>query len=94
MLGTAGYVTRVQAFLHAVRQHDRKPSPLSAERLRLLEPLPPVPVEEARQARLVIAPLGEQLTPMRAAISRSFGFDADSAGPATQEALALAKRRV
>jgi activator of 2-hydroxyglutaryl-CoA dehydratase/predicted nucleotide-binding protein (sugar kinase/HSP70/actin superfamily) len=90
--GTAGYVTRVQAFLHAVRQHDRKPSPLSAERLRLLEPLPPVPVEEARQARLVIAPLGEQLTPMRAAISRSFGFDADSAGPATQEALALAKR--
>jgi predicted nucleotide-binding protein (sugar kinase/HSP70/actin superfamily) len=84
-------VTRVQAFLHAVRQHDRKPSPLSAGRLRLLEPPPSLPVEEAREGRLLLPPLGERLTPMRAAISRSFGFDA-AAGPATGEALALAKR--
>jgi len=90
--GTAGYVTRVQAFLHAVRHHDRKPSPLSAERLRLLEPPPRLPVEEAKQGRLLIPPLGERLAPMRAAISRSFGFDAASAGPAAGEALALAKR--
>jgi len=90
--GTAGYVTRVQAFLHTVRQHDRQPSPVPAERIRLVEPLPPLPVEEARKSRILLPPLGEQLTPMRAAISRSFGFDAVSAGPATGEALALAKR--
>jgi activator of 2-hydroxyglutaryl-CoA dehydratase/predicted nucleotide-binding protein (sugar kinase/HSP70/actin superfamily) len=90
--GTAGYVTRVQAFLHTVRQHDRESSPMPAERTRLLETLPPVPVEEARKGRLVLPPLGERLTPMRAAISRSFGFDAVSAGPATGETLALAKR--
>ena len=90
--GTAGYVTRVQAFLHAVRQHDGEPSPVPAERLRLLEPLPPAPSEEVREGRLVMTTLGERLTPMRAAISRSFGFDAVSAGPATGEALSLAKR--
>jgi len=90
--GTAGYVTRVQAFLHTVRQHDGEPSPVPAERLRLLEPLPPVPAEEAREGRLVMTTLGERLTPMRAAISRSFGFDAVSAGPATEEVLSLAKR--
>jgi predicted nucleotide-binding protein (sugar kinase/HSP70/actin superfamily) len=90
--GTAGYVTRVQAFLYAVRHHDRRPSPIPAERLRLVEPLPRLPAEEAKKGRLVLATLGEQLTPMRAAVSRSFGFDAVSAGPATQEALALAKR--
>jgi predicted nucleotide-binding protein (sugar kinase/HSP70/actin superfamily) len=90
--GTAGYVTRVQAFLHTVRQHDRQASPVPAERLRLVEPLPSLPVEEARQGRLLLPPLGERLTPMRAAVSRSFGFDAVSAGPATREALALAKR--
>ena len=27
--GTAGYATRVQAFLHAVRKHDRRPSVVS-----------------------------------------------------------------
>ncbi len=90
--GTAGYVTRVQAFLHTVRQHDGKPSPVPAERLQLLDPLPPIPADEAREGRLVMTTLGERLTPMRAAISRSFGFDAVSAGPATGEALSLAKR--
>jgi predicted nucleotide-binding protein (sugar kinase/HSP70/actin superfamily) len=90
--GTAGYVTRVQAFLHAVRQHDGKPSPLSAERLRLLEPPPPVPAEQAREGRLLLAPLGERMAEMRAAVGRSFGFDAVAAGPATRDALALAKR--
>ncbi|UCE84896.1 MAG: hypothetical protein JSU66_11105 [Deltaproteobacteria bacterium] len=90
--GTAGYVTRVQAFLHTVRQHDGRPSPAPAERLRLVEPLPRLPVEQARQGRILLPPLGERLTPMRAAVSRSFGFDAVSAGPATGEALALAKR--
>jgi activator of 2-hydroxyglutaryl-CoA dehydratase/predicted nucleotide-binding protein (sugar kinase/HSP70/actin superfamily) len=90
--GTAGYVTRVQAFLHAVRQHDRKPSPVAPGRLRLVEPLPRLPVEEAREGRLLLPPLGERLGAMRAAVARSFGFDAVSAGPATGEALALAKR--
>ena len=90
--GTAGYVTRVQAFLYAVRQHDRRPSPASEKRLRLVEPLPRLPVEQAKHGRILIPPLGERLTPMRAAVSRSFGFDAVSAGPATREALALAKR--
>jgi activator of 2-hydroxyglutaryl-CoA dehydratase/predicted nucleotide-binding protein (sugar kinase/HSP70/actin superfamily) len=90
--GAAGYVTRVQAFLHAVRHHDREPSPVPAERLRLLEDPSPVPTEEAKKGRLVLPTLGERLAPMRAAIMRSFGFDAISAGPATGEALSLAKR--
>jgi activator of 2-hydroxyglutaryl-CoA dehydratase/predicted nucleotide-binding protein (sugar kinase/HSP70/actin superfamily) len=90
--GTAGYVTRVQAFLHAVRQHDGRPSPAPPERLRLVEPLPRLPVEQAKQGRIVFPPLGEWLSPMRAAVTRSFGFDAVAAGPASGEALALAKR--
>ncbi len=90
--GTAGYVTRVQAFLHAVRQHDHQPSPTPAERLRLLEPLAPLSAEEVKNARLVIPPLGERGSPMRAASMRSFGLDVVSAGPTTKDAIQLAKR--
>jgi predicted nucleotide-binding protein (sugar kinase/HSP70/actin superfamily) len=90
--GTAGYVTRVQAFLYAVRQHDRAPSPLPRAKLRVVEPLPRERVETARESQLVALALADRYSPIRAAVQRSFGFDTVSAGPSTPEALALGRR--
>jgi activator of 2-hydroxyglutaryl-CoA dehydratase/predicted nucleotide-binding protein (sugar kinase/HSP70/actin superfamily) len=86
--GTAGYVTRVQAFLHAVRRHDRRPSPVPRAKLRLLEPPPRETLEGAKSSRLAVLALADRYSPMRAAIHRSFGFDAVAAGPSTTESLA------
>jgi activator of 2-hydroxyglutaryl-CoA dehydratase/predicted nucleotide-binding protein (sugar kinase/HSP70/actin superfamily) len=90
--GTAGYVTRVQAFLYAVRQHDRQPSPVPRAKLRLLEPLPRENAETTKSSRLVVLALADRYSPIRAAVQRSFGFDAVSAGPSTPAALSLGRR--
>jgi predicted nucleotide-binding protein (sugar kinase/HSP70/actin superfamily) len=90
--GTAGYVTRVQAFLHAVRQHDRRSSPVPPSRLRLVEPPPRETLEDAKRSRLVVLALADRYSPIRAAVHRSFGFDAVAAGPSTSEAIALGKQ--
>ncbi len=90
--GTAGYVTRVQAFLHTVRQHDRASSPVPASRIRMLDPLPETPIESDKDARLVIFNIADRLSPIMAAAFRSFGFDAVPSGPSSPELLALGRR--
>jgi activator of 2-hydroxyglutaryl-CoA dehydratase/predicted nucleotide-binding protein (sugar kinase/HSP70/actin superfamily) len=90
--GTAGYVTRVQAFLHGVRQHDGAPSPTPRRRLELVAPVADPPLEQERGKRLVILPIGDRLGSMAAAAFRSIGHDAIAAGPNSPETLALGRR--
>ena len=90
--GTAGYVTRVQAFLYGVREHDRKPFPVPRQKLRLIEELPRESLADAKSSRLVMVALADRLSPIRAAVQRSFGFDVVAAGPSSAEAIALGRR--
>jgi len=87
--GEAGFVTRVQAFLHTVRRHDRRPSPAPAAALRTLAPLPEPPIGDARVAVLA---MGDVLSSNIAAVYRSYGVDAVSTGPASAAALATGRR--
>ena len=49
--GTAGFVTRVQAFLHTVRQHDGQATPISEASAALLQPLPAPDIDEEAWVR-------------------------------------------
>jgi len=90
--GTAGYVTRIQSFLHAVRGHDRRPSPSPAPRLALLEPVPERPFAEEKSSRIVFLPLSDRVGGLLSAAHRSMGYDAVAAGPTTREALVASRR--
>ncbi len=90
--GAAGYVTRVQAFLHTVFAHDRRPSPVPGGRLDMVELLPMPPVTAERDSRMVLFSVGGQVARLVAASMRSFGFDVVTAPPADSELLALGRR--
>ena len=90
--GAAGYVTRVQAFLHAVRRHDEAPSAAPAEPLEALEPLVRRPLDEERQSRIVTYAMGDRYAALNAAFYRSLGFDAVASGPADAVTLAAGRK--
>jgi activator of 2-hydroxyglutaryl-CoA dehydratase/predicted nucleotide-binding protein (sugar kinase/HSP70/actin superfamily) len=90
--GAAGYITRVQAFLHPVRQHTRQPAPIPREWLRLVEPLRERPIGEERDARIVIFSVADRLSPVMAAAYRAHGFDAVGSGPTDARTLATGRR--
>lgn len=90
--GTAGYVTRVQAFLHTVRQHDGLAAPVSSKVLSYLEPTPPLPVDEKDEVRLLVGTLGDRFATFNAARMRAEGFDAVAVGPSTADGLALGQK--
>lgn len=90
--GTAGFVTRIQSFLHGVRQYGRRPSPAPARRLALLQPIEPRPLQEERDSRLITFPVADRLGALVAAALRSLGYDAVAAGPNTPETFALGRR--
>ncbi len=77
--GTAGYVTRIQAFLHTVHKHDRQPSPPREQSLSLFERTDTLSQEELRGRQLVIPAVCERLGTAIAATYRSIGFDAVAA---------------
>ncbi len=87
--GEAGFVTRVQAFLHTVRRHDGRPSAAPREALRALDPLPEPPINGSRVAVLA---MGDRLSANIAAVYRSYGVDAVSTGPTSAAALAAGRR--
>jgi len=62
------------------------------EKLRLLEELPCESLTDAKSSRLVMVALADRLSPIRAAVQRSFGFDVVAAGPSSTEAIALGRR--
>jgi len=90
--GRAGFVTRIQAFLHSVRSYDDGPSPAPPERLELLELQPAAPLAAERGSRLVMYSMSDGITPLLAAFYRSVGYDAVAAGPNTDATLAKGRR--
>jgi activator of 2-hydroxyglutaryl-CoA dehydratase/predicted nucleotide-binding protein (sugar kinase/HSP70/actin superfamily) len=90
--GNAGFVTRVQAFLHGVRQYGRKRSPVPGRRLELLQPIAPTPLADDRDAQLVVMSVAQNLSSLAAASYRSLGYDAISAGTSSAEHLSVGRR--
>jgi activator of 2-hydroxyglutaryl-CoA dehydratase/predicted nucleotide-binding protein (sugar kinase/HSP70/actin superfamily) len=90
--GSAGFVTRVQAFLHGVRRYGRKRSPVPKRRLELLEPIAPTPLADDNDAQLVVISVAQNLSTLAAASYRSLGYDAVSAGTSSAAQLAIGRR--
>ncbi len=90
--GAAGYVTRIQSFLHGVRQYRGGASPLPLDRLQSLTNAEPRRLREDRDAELVMLPIGNRLGGIAAAAYRSIGYDAVVAPPASHEVLAAGRR--
>lgn len=90
--GSAGFVTRIQAFLHTVRQYDGQPSPIGPARLKLFEPLERPPLSAEKDSRFVVFSIADQVGPIIAALYRSQGYDAVPSGPTSAAALAAGRR--
>ncbi len=91
--GAAGYVTRVQAFLHTARHHDGATSTPPARWMRLLDPEPETSLLEEREGtQFIMLSLAHHVSPLLAATYRSFGLEATSSGPCDAEALRLGRR--
>lgn len=88
--GTAGYTTRVQAFLYTVSRHDGSPSEVPAERLAIFEQLPNPPASADRDdsaREYVIFAFSDWFSPMIAAAYRSQGINARASGPNNSDSL-------
>ena len=90
--GTAGYVTRIQSFLHGVRSYRGGASPVSAERLKLIAPPENTPIRSDKDAQLVMFAASDGIGPLAAATYRSMGFDAVTATQASPETYALGRK--
>ena len=90
--GKAGFVTRIQAFLHSVRSFDGHRSPAPPERLALLEPQEQRPFSDEKNSRLVTYAMSDGFSDVLAAFYRSVGFDAVSSGPNTDQTFAVGRR--
>lgn len=89
--GSAGFVTRIQSFLHTVRQYGRRSSPTPARRLRVLEPVERKPLRAERDSRLVVLSIAGRLSEIAAASYRAFGYDAVASGPNSSATLAAGR---
>ena len=90
--GKAGFVTRIQAFLHAVSSFGEGRSPAPVDRLALLEPQPPRPISAEKDSLLVTYAMSDGFSDVLAAFYRSVGFDAVTAGPNTDQTFAVGRR--
>jgi activator of 2-hydroxyglutaryl-CoA dehydratase/predicted nucleotide-binding protein (sugar kinase/HSP70/actin superfamily) len=90
--GFAGFVTRIQAFLHTVRQHNGQPIPVEQSRLKLFEPLERPSVELEKNSKFVVFTMGDQTAPIMAAVYRSWGYDAVPAVRTSAVSLAAGRR--
>ena len=89
--GAAGYITRVQAFLHTVRG-ARSLSPAAPDStLRVMRPLRSPRIGRERGSRIVVFAMGEHFGPLTAAYYRSLGFDAEPAQVNTARTLAAGR---
>ncbi len=90
--GTAGYTTRVQAFLHTVRRHDGRPTPVAPARLRMLEPLPNETITAGDTRQFVTPAIGEPYARVMAANFRAFGIDGVAPARSDAERLRIGRR--
>lgn len=90
--GFAGFVTRIQAFLHTVRQHDGRPVPVESSRLRLFDTLERPTLASQKDSKFVAFTMGDQTAPLMAAVYRSWGYDAVPAVSTSAASLAAGRR--
>lgn len=90
--GTAGYVTRIEAFLHTVRRYEGNPSPVPEDRLALMEPPAERSLLEEKDSRLVPFAMSDRMAPLVASFYRSFGFDAVPSGPNSARGLTAGRK--
>ncbi len=93
--GTAGFVTRLQAFLQSVRQHRAEDDPPVADNSVALSHVEPTPKRGPyldRSARYVFLSGTDYLGPLFAAVYRSYGYDGVAA-PLLDEAILARGRR-
>ncbi len=94
--GAAGYVTRIQAFLHSVAQHGGADDTGTSERAARAEayvgPTPRTGAYLDKDARYVFLSGPDYLGDLFAAIYRAYGFDADVAPPMSHENLDRGRR--
>lgn len=90
--GFAGFVTRIQAFLHTVRQHDGRPVPVEPGRLKLFEELERPALTLEKDSKFVVFTMGDQTAPIMAAVYRSWGYDAVPAVATSSVSLAAGRR--
>ncbi len=89
--GSAGYVTRIQAFLHTVRRHRGDGTPAPETAVARLQTTQDPPLSHDRHKRLVFFPMADRMAPLYAAFYRSMGYDAVAAPPTGPRGLALGK---
>lgn len=78
--GQAGYVTRVQAFLHAARSYRPGESdPIPPEKIARYDRFPLHDIDELKKAKIVPLTVGPNLARHIAAVLRARGYDADGA---------------
>lgn len=90
--GAAGFVTRIQSFLHGVRQYGRRPAPVPQRRLDVIQPLERRPLAADEGKRLVVLSIGGRLSEIAAASYRAFGHHAVASGPNTPDTLAAGRK--
>ncbi len=90
--GFAGFVTRIQAFLHTVRQHDGRPVPAGQERINLFDTLERPPIAMEKDSKIVVFSMADQVGPITAAVFRSLGFDAVPSATTSAASLSAGRR--
>ena len=93
--GAAGYVTRIQAFLHAVEQFQEAGSSRPQENPAVLAHVGPSArsgLYMDRNVQYVFLNGPDFLGPVFAAVYRAHGYDADAAAPLDHSALVLGQR--
>ncbi|TNF24103.1 MAG: hypothetical protein EP329_25965 [Deltaproteobacteria bacterium] len=90
--GKAGFVTRIQAFIHTVRSYHEVAAPAPPEQLALYERRPRASIAQERDSRLVVYAMSDGFGPILAGFYRAMGYDAVVAGPSDEETLALGRR--
>ena len=90
--GKAGFVTRIQAFIHTLKSFKDGASPAAAVELERYERHPRPSIERERDSRLVVYAMSDGFGPIMAAFYRAMGYDAVVAPPSNDEILALGRR--
>ena len=90
--GFAGFVTRIQAFLHTVRQHDGRPVPAEPGRINLFDALERPSLAMEKDSKIVVFSMADQVGPITAAVFRSLGYDAVPAVMTSAASLAAGRR--
>ena len=85
--GRAGYVTRVQAFLHSARHYRHHGDPSTDGRTERYERLPLHDLKELRDERIVVMTIGPKIRDHVAHTLRGRGWDAEFCGVTDPRAL-------